>query len=152
MTLIDGNRRSTFAILLGLGKDTAALRLGTQTFTVTLTALADAWRGDFATLRRAPDGYAEKVLNGRARPSYEWLAAQLAKVPGTNAVNVSNAANASAADASPETALRARIFAFQLANGLTPDGQAGPMTLMQLNRATGVKEPRLIADKASDKP
>ena len=38
---------------------------------------------------------------------------------------------------------RARIHQFQLNQGLTPDGQAGPMTLMMLNRAAGVQEPRL---------
>ena len=29
--------------------------------------------------------------------------------------------------------------------GLTPDGQAGPLTLMMLNRAAGVQEPSLRA-------
>ncbi|MBC7610001.1 MAG: peptidoglycan-binding protein, partial [Polaromonas sp.] len=48
---------------------------------------------------------------------------------------------------SPEAALRARIYAFQLAHGLAPDGQAGPITLMQLNRATGVNEPLLTTGK-----
>jgi general secretion pathway protein A len=42
-----------------------------------------------------------------------------------------------------EAALRARMFAFQLASGLTPDGTAGPLTLMQLNHASGLPEPRL---------
>ncbi|WP_411828419.1 peptidoglycan-binding protein [Melaminivora jejuensis] len=32
---------------------------------------------------------------------------------------------------------------FQSEQGLTPDGQAGPLTLMLLNRAAGVAEPRL---------
>ena len=32
---------------------------------------------------------------------------------------------------------------FQLAQGLIPDGRAGPMTFMQLNRAAGLAEPRL---------
>ena len=32
----------------------------------------------------------------------------------------------------------------QLAQGLRPDGIAGPTTFMQLNRATGVDEPRLL--------
>ena len=32
---------------------------------------------------------------------------------------------------------------FQLAQGLPPDGLAGPMTLMRLNRSAGVDEPSL---------
>ena len=39
--------------------------------------------------------------------------------------------------------LRDRIHAFQLAEGLPPDGVAGPMTLMRLSRLAGVDEPRL---------
>ena len=39
--------------------------------------------------------------------------------------------------------LRTWIHRFQLAQGLPSDGSAGPMTLMQLNRANGVDEPRL---------
>ncbi len=141
VTLLDGNQRSTYAVLLGLTKDTASLRVGTQTHTVSLTTLAESWRGDFATLRRAPEGYAEKVFNGRARPGAEWLSAQLDKVPGMTP------AAAPAPGASPDAVLRARVYAFQLAHGLAPDGQAGPMTLMQLNRATGVNEPLLITGK-----
>ena len=41
--------------------------------------------------------------------------------------------------------LRQRIAAFQAAEGLPADGMAGPRTLMHLNRATGVDEPRLSA-------
>ena len=41
--------------------------------------------------------------------------------------------------------LRRRVFAFQLGQGLPLDGLADPLTLMQLNRASGVAEPRLGA-------
>jgi general secretion pathway protein A len=43
--------------------------------------------------------------------------------------------------------LRERVWAFQVAQGLPPDGSAGPMTLMRLNRAAGVDEPHLQADR-----
>jgi general secretion pathway protein A len=39
--------------------------------------------------------------------------------------------------------LRQRVFAFQVSQGLALDGLAGPITLMQLNRASGIDEPRL---------
>jgi general secretion pathway protein A len=35
------------------------------------------------------------------------------------------------------------VARFQLSQGLEPDGQAGPITYLQLNRAIGVAEPRL---------
>ena len=37
----------------------------------------------------------------------------------------------------------AQVAAFQLLHGLPVDGQAGPLTLMQLARVAGVDEPRL---------
>ena len=43
--------------------------------------------------------------------------------------------------------LKSRISAFQMAQGLKPDGLAGPMTYMQLNRISGVDEPKLQAQK-----
>ena len=49
-----------------------------------------------------------------------------------------------AADAN-RAALRQRIAAFQVLQGLPSDGRAGPLTLMQLNRVAGVDEPRLEA-------
>jgi general secretion pathway protein A len=45
------------------------------------------------------------------------------------------------------TPLRARIQAFQRAQGLPADGRAGPLTLMQINRATAVAEPRLSGER-----
>jgi general secretion pathway protein A len=35
------------------------------------------------------------------------------------------------------------VSTFQRAQGLKPDGIAGPTTFMQLNRVSGVDEPRL---------
>jgi len=36
-------------------------------------------------------------------------------------------------------------LAYQLLQGLPPDGRAGPLTLMHINRTAGVDEPRLAA-------
>ena len=130
ITLLGSNKSPVPVVLSGLTDQTALLRLGAQTHSVSLTVLAGLWRGDFATLWRMPDDYAEKIINGKARPAAEWLEAQFTKLPGTAA-------------ASQGSSLRDRIYAFQLASGLSPDGQAGPMTLMQLNRAVGLREPQL---------
>ena len=130
ITLVGSNKRAVPALLTGLTDQAASLRLGMQTYSVSLTALAGLWRGDFATLWRVPDDYAEQVVNGKAKPSTQWLQSQLARLPNQ-------------AGASQTSTLQDRIYAFQLASGLSPDGQAGPMTLMQLNRLAGINEPRL---------
>ncbi|MES2946579.1 MAG: peptidoglycan-binding protein, partial [Pseudomonadota bacterium] len=82
LTLVDDNKRPVYAQLQGLGAQTATLSLGTQTFSLPLTLLADVWRGDFSTLRLAPEGYAEDTANGKNKPSADWVATQLAKLPG----------------------------------------------------------------------
>ena len=130
ITLVGSNKRPVPAVLSGLTQQTASLRLDMQTYSVSLTVLAGLWRGDFATLWRVPDDYAEKLVNGKAGPTTEWLQAQLARLPDP-------------AGAFQSSSLRERIYAFQLASGLSPDGLAGPMTLMQLNRVAGINEPRL---------
>jgi general secretion pathway protein A len=130
LTLRDGRNRTVYAVLVGLGKDDATLRAGGRAITVSLHALADYWRGEFATFWRTPPGYEGTIGDGSGGPMAQWLAAQLAALRGET-------------QGTPAAALRARIYAFQMAQGLTPDGIAGPVTLMALNRALGVDEPRL---------
>jgi general secretion pathway protein A len=96
--------------------------------------LADYWRGEFATFWRPPPNYAGSIVDSRSGPATYWLARQLATALGdTGPVG-------SRPDAGT---LKNWIHRFQLAQGLPSDGSAGPLTLMQLNRANGVDEPRL---------
>jgi len=133
LTLVrDG--QTQHALLTGLTLQTATLGQGTRQQTLPLAELARHWRGDFATLWRMPPGYTGPAQLGDNGPVTQWLAARLASW---------------ASQSPPSTAqtlgepLRQQIQAFQRAQGLPADGQAGPMTLMQLSRATGVEEPRL---------
>jgi general secretion pathway protein A len=126
----------SYAILTGLGDQSATLRAAGTEQTVTLAALAQRWQGEFATLWRAPEGYADRPRDGAQGPAIHWIAAQLASVKGAQPPR------AARLDAS----LRAEVRAFQVAQGLPADGRPGPLTYMQLNRATGVEEPRLRTD------
>ncbi|MEZ0307720.1 MAG: ExeA family protein, partial [Ramlibacter sp.] len=116
----------SYAVLTALGRDSATLRAGDAEQTVTLAALAARWRGDFATLWREPPGYSAK---GASPETQEWVAARLATINGGQA-------------AKGRAGFDAQLRSFQLAQGLAADGQPGPMTYMQLNRAAGVEEPR----------
>lgn len=106
------------ALLTALDGDQVALQAGSQRFVLTLAALAPVWRGDYATFWRMPPGWREGA-NART----EWIEHH---VPGDTA-----------------RPLRERVRSFQLAQGLPADGLAGPLTLMRLNRAAGLVEPRL---------
>jgi len=134
LTLRDAANRPAYVMLSGLSNDSATLNIDGVPHTVPLVVLADYWRGEFATFWRPPPDYAGSIVDSRAGPAAHWLAQQLATALGdTGPVG-------SRIDAAQ---LRSWIHRFQLAQGLPSDGSAGPITLMQLNRATGVDEPRL---------
>ena len=124
LTLQDGEARRGWAVVAGLGDDEVLLQTAEGPRTVGLPALARVWRGEFATLWRAPEAWRE----GASLASMEgWLVPRLDAVQGI--------------DASGD--LPARVLAFQTAQGLRPDGRVGPLTLMTLSRAAGEPGPRL---------
>ena len=127
LVLGDGQRAPLYALLESLSNDHATVRVGEQVWRLSLADLATVWRGEFATFWRAPPGWREGEDGAGAAQTRAWVLAQL------------DQAGVGQSTAQP----RARVWAFQLAQGLAPDGLAGPMTLMMLNRAAGVDEPRL---------
>jgi general secretion pathway protein A len=138
LTLRDANNRSAHVVLAGLSQDAATLRIGGETRSVPLVALADYWRGEYGTLWRVPPGYRGSIVDSSSGSSAQWLAQQLATARGDK-----TPVRAKLDDAT----LKGWIHTFQLTQGLPSDGIAGPITLMQLNRVIGVDEPRLQAEK-----
>jgi len=136
LTLQRPGQPSALAALVALDGPQATLVVDGTPRRVALDELAGAWRGEFTTFWRVPPGYVHRADD--SGPLNEWLAAQLAREPG---------GPASAAASAPRggATLAAQVQAFQAGQGLQPDGRVGPITLMQLNRAAGVAEPRLDA-------
>lgn len=129
--------RSTRVLLEGLQGDQARLSLANgRTLTVPLLKIAPWWQGEFHTLWRSPPAYAGDGVLAADGASGTWLAQQLARLDG-----------GPAKDGAEGLALRIR--AFQMAQGLRPDGLPGPLTLMRLNHATGVSEPTLAVSAAA---
>jgi general secretion pathway protein A len=127
----DVEGRAGQVLLTGLNEERALLRVGPTTHAVPVAALQARWRGEFATLWRAPPGFAPDASDiGASGEAARWVAARLDGIEG--------------AAADPAEALPERVRAFQRAQGLAADGLAGPITLMQLNRVSGVDEPRLM--------
>jgi len=140
LTLQLGNKPPVYALLTGLGPQNATLEVAGQRHTVTLLALGGLWRGEFATFWRPPPGYADDATDlrdGSTGKAVDWLAGRLAVLDGQSA----------AAPMGFDAAMKARVQAFQRANGLQPDGKPGPMTLMQIGRATGADDPRLNTNR-----
>lgn len=122
----DGRR--LHALLVAVAEDRASLQAGTQRFELSLPALAQVWRGEFATYWRTPPGWRAGADARVPTELAQWLGQQLGALP-----------------AGAGGGLRERVSAFQLSQGLQPDGRPGPVTLMHINRLAGVDEPRLGA-------
>ena len=117
------------AILVALDDSRATLQVGRERFELTPQALAGAWRGEIATFWRTPPG---------------WRAGRDAELPAETRAWVEPQLGPAPTDA-PARPWRDRVLAYQLLQGLPPDGRAGPLTLMHINRTAGVDEPRLAA-------
>jgi general secretion pathway protein A len=126
LVLEAGSARRGYVVLTAVGDDRVVVQTPAGPRTVSLPALAQTWRGDFSLLWRAPDGWREGVSTTQSLE--DWLDPRLRQVLGA---------------APGGSDLRDRVRAFQVAQGLRPDGQAGPLTLMSLARATGDEGPRL---------
>lgn len=140
LTLQAAQGPAVHAVLVGQSEQTATLRLQGRMQTIRLVELAQFWRGDFATYWQVPPGYEAGLRDGSTGEAINWLAGRLSLLDG---------GPTKAGDGTPlvlDAALRARVRAFQRARGITPDGQPGPMTFMQIDSATQGQAPRLIKE------
>jgi general secretion pathway protein A len=106
---------------------------------VPLAQLQAAWSGQFSTLWRPPPGWTEAGVRLSAE-SAGWVLEQLTALQGA-------ARSGGGRAVTRDELLRQRVFAFQVQQGLDLDGLAGPITLMQLNRASGIDEPQLQPER-----
>lgn len=161
LKLESNDGRVAYVLLVGLTDSTATFRSETGQLSLPLASLAGRWHGEFDTLWRAPPDYRPGETALESGPLALWMNERLALVSGAPAAaKLAGAAAGASAGAAPGTAsaaarngasaaashdepLSARVAAFQLAHGLQPDGLPGPLTLMQLNRDSGIEEPAI---------
>lgn len=140
LTLTNRSGHSAYALLTGLTTDTATLTMDKTSLTVPLFLLADTWDGSFSTLWRRPinmGGTSQGQVTDAATP---WLAAQIALL-------AKNTDTPDAMQTGSAISARSRVTSFQIVQGLPADGQAGPLSMMQLNRANNISEPTLVLPK-----
>lgn len=113
------------ALLVALDDGEATLQTQGRHWQLSLGGLATIWRGDFATLWRTPPGWRDL---GAAPAPPALPASTLAWV---------NERLASAGLGDRTQPIRDRVWAYQVAQGLPPDGRLGPITMMQLGRGAG---------------
>lgn len=134
--MLDERGRRFYAALTRTDGHAATFAVGDKAVTVALGALASHWSGDYTALLRLPPDK-QNALAGANRASGEWLSRQLALARGgkleTPARRVSG------------DELRLEVKRFQLAQGLVPDGIAGPETLARLSAVADQAAPRLFS-------
>ncbi|MFT3819508.1 MAG: AAA family ATPase [Rubrivivax sp.] len=123
LTLGDGGGP---VLLQALGRDHALLRGAAGEQRLPLQRLQALWSGDLLAWWRPPP------VDQRMA---DWALERLLALQGAD--------SPSAPPVARDEALRRRVYAFQLAQGLPADGLLGPLTLMQLQRAGGADEPHL---------
>jgi len=128
---------TVFAVLMALDEHTARLRVGDGVRRVSLSSLGNCWQGEFSTYWRPPAGYTTRLREGSSGAFVSRLASQLAVLEGWALLPDS------AQQAVFDKALREQVRAFQRGQGLKADGDPGPMTLMQIERALGSTRPGL---------
>jgi general secretion pathway protein A len=142
LPLRDAAGTGGWVLLTGLSDTEATLQTRQAEVRLPLALLAPLWRGDFATLWRLPPAADPGAIAAAGPGAFAvraaapaWLTARL------------DAAGVAAVPLGPGTragpALDERVRRFQIAQGLPPDGRAGPMTLMRLQLVAGDDEPRL---------
>jgi len=134
VTLYDDAQRPVYALITGLNAQAVTLRIDGASQVLTPASFESLWRGDYAAYWRTPPGYTGGDAAGPLAP---WLAGQLARARGEST---------SVGPVPDAVALKMQVQAFQAHQALRVDGLAGPLTLMQLNRASGVDEPRLLGE------
>jgi len=124
---------SATVLVTALNEEMATVQVDERRWQLPLQELERLWRGDFTTLWRLPPGQRARLEDGRFGPAAPWLTARLAdlqsqgRLPGLDS----------------GASLTEQVRAFQRSQGIDPVGAAGPLTFMQLNRASQVDEPRL---------
>ena len=145
LTLHDDGGAIYYALLTGLSKDSATLRVGDASRSVSRALLARQFRGELVTFWRSPTARDLSGLEfGRGAQGVEidWIAAQLARVNHRQQAPLNQVFDQTLAD---------QVQQFQRSHDLVADGVVGARTFMYLNRAAGIDEPRLQHDHEAGK-
>jgi general secretion pathway protein A len=132
LLLPDGGKR--YVALVGIDGQKVELASGDRRATFELADILPLWRGDGVLLWKPPSDYTKALKPGERSTAVRWLRQRLG-----------NKAAAGKEDFFDDK-LKSRLVAFQRERGLTPDGVAGPSTLIHLDgNAENPAAPRLEA-------
>lgn len=119
------------AVLESLDSRQLTLSAGENRWLLPEESLTSIWRGEYSSLWRTPPGQEGRLVNGYEGSAAVWMEQQLTLLQNQKQL--------------PDSAdtLRKKVEAFQRAKGIEVNGRASTTTMMLLNRAVGIDEPRL---------
>lgn len=131
LTLQNPGQTPAHALLVGLDGEHLVFNTQGRPWTLSEAALARIWSGAYASFWRTPPGRQGHVANGFDRSVAPWMQERLSLLQARGDLPTS------------ARTLAEQVRAFQTAHGIEANGIASPTTLILINRATGVAEPRL---------
>ncbi len=139
LRIVNAPGEEFFATLISLQGERATFVLGSDTRTIPVRELESRWFGEFSLLWRVPEDFRRMVAPGGRGPEVAWLDQQLALIY--------NRSPEARRNPVLEGALLAELKAFQLREGLEPDGILGTNTLIRLRAAVDPRTPKLVAQQ-----
>lgn len=137
MRLSSSDGQGYSATLTALDHQTATLMVAGEVQRVTLKELANSWFGEYIVVWNAPPGFDKHIALNDRGPAVAWL---------RHAMETADGIPDNGSDVF-DTPLAKRVRAFQLTDGIQPDGLVGPLTVIRLNVHGGKGGPRLITEK-----
>jgi general secretion pathway protein A len=119
--------------VLALDSQSAKVAIAGEERQVPLAQLADSWSGHYLLVWKPPAGFGDSLAIGQRGPGADWVRQALSRLDGIHDDSAT----------SFDEALARRVRAFQLSEGIQPDGVVGPVTAIRLNVRLGEGGPRL---------
>ncbi|UCH79642.1 MAG: AAA family ATPase [Nitrospiraceae bacterium] len=134
LKLFDTEGNSYYVTLIALGDDTARIRFGNEEKTVDIEEVESQWFGHYTLFWRPPEDYKGtwSLYDGSA---VKWLRKNIAVINKTQLEEPDSMVY--------DSDLVREIKKFQVAEGLKPDGVAGPLTMIHINTVLDSSVPTL---------
>ncbi|WP_342632400.1 AAA family ATPase [Marinobacter alkaliphilus] len=137
--LRNGRGDTGFVVLRSLEGDTASIELAGETREIPFRQLEQYWYGDFRVLWRMPEYMSGDGFFAGTSGAQLWMGARMMELADRISPNQAESARVK------RLTTEEQVRWYQEAKGLTVDGIAGPMTIIQINNDLGTNVPRLVA-------
>lgn len=138
MRLSTSDGRDYSVTLSALDHQTATLIAAGIEQRVLVSDLANSWFGQYVAIWHAPQDFKGNIFPNTRRQDVVWLRHAMEKIDGIK----NNGSDVYDAD------FARRIRAFQLSDGIEPNGIVDTLTVIRLNVRNGISKQHLITDKS----